>query len=388
MIEKALAGGWRYRAWVATLLAVLAGGGALWRWQLAAGAAVTGLGRDVTWGIYVGQFTFLAGVAASTVVVVLPYYLHDDKAFGPAVILGQFLGIAALVSSGLFILVDLGQPARVLNALLHPAPASPMFWDMVSLGGYLLLNVVIAWTTLEAERSEMPPPRWLRALILLSIPWAIGIHTVTAFLYCGLPGRPFWFTALLVPRFLASAFASGPALLILLCLAARRLGVLDVGLAAVRRLGLVVAYAMAAHVFLLLTELFTVFHSRVPDLVEPFRYLYLGVEGHAAMVPWMWASAILGLAALIALLVPALRRRLPVLAAACGAIVVSLCIDKGFGFIVGGMVPSPLGGVVDYRPTPLEIGISAGVWALGALLVTAAFQVVSAVRNSTTGVEP
>jgi molybdopterin-containing oxidoreductase family membrane subunit len=274
----------------------------------------------------------------------------------------------------MFIFVDMGQPARILNVLLYPTPRSMMFWDMLALGVYLLLNVVITRATLEAERSDVAPPGWLRAMIVLSIPWAVSIHTVTAFLYNGLPGRSFWLTAVLAPRFLASAFAAGPALLILCCLAARRLGVLDVGRSAVAKVGLVVAYAMTLHVFLLLLELFTVFYSQVPEHVAHFRYLYAGLDGHDALVPWMWTSTALAAVSLVLLLVPRLRRRESMLAAACAAAFVSLWIDKGFALLVGGFVPTPLGDVVDYTPTLPEAGIAAGIWAVGLLLVTAFFQ--------------
>jgi Ni/Fe-hydrogenase subunit HybB-like protein len=374
MIEKALRGGRGYWTWVAVLSAAICAGAVLWRVQLASGLGITGLGRDIAWGLYIAQFTFLVGVAASAVMVALPYYLHDHKEFAPVVVLGEFLAIAAVVMSGLFIFVDMGQPARVLNVLLYPTPGSMMFWDMLSLGGYLLLNIVITRVTMEAERRDVAPPRWLRVVIVVSIPWAVSIHTVTAFLYNGLPGRSFWLTAVLAPRFLASAFAAGPALLILSCLVSRRLGVLDVGRRAIASLGLVVAYAMSVHVFLLLLELFTVLYSQVPEHVAHFRYLYLGIDGHAGLVPWMWASAALAAAGLALLLVPRVRSREPMLAIGCAAVFLSLWIDKGFGLIVGGFVPTPLGAIVDYAPTLPEIGISGGIWAAGLLLITVFFQ--------------
>ena len=377
MIEKALRGGRGYWTWLAVLGLLVCAAALLWRVQLQSGLIVTGLGRDVTWGLYIAQFTFLVGVAASAVMVVLPYYLHDHKAFAPVVVLGEFLAISAIVMCGMFILVDMGQPARILNVLLHPTPRSMMFWDMMTLGGYLLLNVVITRATLEAQRSDVAPPRWLRAVIVLSIPWAVSIHTVTAFLYNGLPGRSFWLTAVLAPRFLASAFAAGPALLILCCLAARRLGVIDVGRPAIAKVGLVVAYAMTVHVFLLFLELFTAFYSQIPEHIAHFRYLYAGLDGHTALVPWMWTSAFLAAISLGLLLVPGLRRREPLLAFACAAAFLSLWIDKGFGLIVGGFVPTSLGDVVDYTPTLPEAGITAGIWALGLLLLSVFFKIKS-----------
>jgi Ni/Fe-hydrogenase subunit HybB-like protein len=380
MIEKALNGGRGYWIWMTGLLAVVCAGAWCYGVQLQTGLGITGLSRDITWGLYIAQFTFFVGVAASAVMVVLPYYLHDYTLFGRVTILGEFLAISAVVMCGVFIFVDMGQPSRVLNVLRYPAPWSMMFWDMLALGGYLVLNAIITRVTLEAERTGAAPPRWIRPVIVLSIPWAISIHTVTAFLYNGLPGRSFWLTAILAPRFLASAFAAGPALLILLCLALRRWWSFRIPEEAIRKIAVIVAYATAIHVFFVLLEVFTAFYSQVPEHVEHFRYLYAGLDGHAGLVPWMWTSSALAVVSLVILILPSTRRRDPTLAAACAAIFVSLWIDKGLGLVVGGFVPSPLGAVADYLPTWREVTITAGVWALGAILVTGFFKITAEVR--------
>jgi molybdopterin-containing oxidoreductase family membrane subunit len=319
--------------------------------------------------------------------VVLPYYLHDFKEFARITILGEFLAIASVAMCVLFIFVDMGQPARVLNVLRYPAPGSMMFWDMVSLAGYFVLNVVITVVTLSAEQKEVPPPAWVRPVILVSIPWAVSIHTVTAFLYNALPGRPYWFTAILAPRFLASAFASGPALLILLCLAIRRLTRFDAGREPVQKLALIVAYAMIANVFFVLVEAFTVLYSQVPDHVEHLRYLFAGLGGHASLVPWMWISTLVAAATLVPLVVPRWRRNERILATACVLVIASLWIDKGIGLMVGGFVPSSLGAVTDYAPTIPEVAITLGIWAIGTLMVTVFYRITLSVRASLAGCE-
>jgi Ni/Fe-hydrogenase subunit HybB-like protein len=380
MFEKAVVGGRRYWAWVLSLLAVIAVAFAAYLRQLDVGLAITGLSRDVTWGLYIAQFTFFVGVAASAVMVVLPYYLHDFKAFGRITILGEFLAIAAVTMCLLFVFVDMGQPARVFNVLLYPTLHSMMFWDMVSLGGYLALNAVIALVTLGAERKRVAPPRWIRPVIILSIPWAVSIHTVTAFLYNGLPGRSFWLTAILAPRFLASAFAAGPALLILLCLVIRRLTWFDAGREPIQKLALIVTYAMVLNVFFVLLELFTALYSQIPEHVEHFQYLFLGLRGQAPLAPWMWTSSILAAVSVVLLLLPSMRRREPVLAATCVMVFTSLWIDKGLGLIVGGFVPSPFGALTRYVPTVPEILIVLGIWATGFLLVTLFYKITLSVR--------
>jgi Ni/Fe-hydrogenase subunit HybB-like protein len=381
MLEKAMVGSRRYWGWLALLLLLIALGAGCYLRQLRHGLVITGLSRDVIWGLYVAQFTFFVGVAASAVMVVLPYYLHDVKAFQKITILGELLAVSAVTMCMLFVLVDMGQPARVLKVLRYPTLSSVMFWDLISLGGYLLLNGVISIVMLSSERTGVPAPHWIRPVILLSIPWAISIHTVTAFLYSGLAGRTFWMTAILAPRFLASAFASGPALLILLCLLLRRLTSFDAGEDAIRKLGVIIAYAMSLSVFFVLLELFTVFYSRIPEEMEHFRFLFVGLEGDRHLAPWMWLSAVTGIVALVLLLVPKLRNNETALGAAASLVFVSLWIEKGLGLIVGGFVPSPLGSVTRYSPTAPEWVIVLGVWAIGALMITVFYKITVSVRE-------
>ena len=381
MFEKAIVGSRRYWTWLFCLLCVIAAGFFFYMRQLDVGLGITGMSRDVSWGLYIAQFTFFVGVAASAVMVVLPYYLHDYKQFGRITILGEFLAIAAVIMCCLFIFVDLGQPMRVLNIILYPTPWSLMFWDMISLSGYLVLNAIITLVMLTSEREEVPAPGWIKPVILLSIPWAVSIHTVTAFLYSGLPGRTFWLTAILAPRFLASAFASGPALLILFCLVLRKLTGFDAGQRAIQKLAVIVTYATVINIFFIMVEAFTVLYGRIPGDVAHIEYLYWGLDGSYHLVPWMWLSILFGVAALILLLVPAWRTSRRLLPVACVLVFLSLWLDKGLGLIVGGFVPSPLDSVTKYTPTLPEWSIVAGIWAIGALLITVFYKITLSVRE-------
>jgi molybdopterin-containing oxidoreductase family membrane subunit len=381
MLEKALTGSRRYWTLLAVLAAFVAVGFVTYLRQFEQGLGITGLSRDVPWGLYIAQLTFLVGVAASAVMVVLPYYLHHYKAFGKLAILGEFLAISAVIMCLLFVVVDIGQPRRMLNIILYPTPGSILFWDMLVLNGYLVLNVVISRATFRAERAGTPPPRWAKPLIYLSIPWAVSIHTVTAFLYAGLAGRPFWLTAILAPRFLASAFAAGPSLLILLALLVRRVSKFDPGREAIAKLGEIVAYAMAVNVFFVGLELFTALYSAIPEHVEHFTYLYLGVHGHGVLAPWMKVSVALALISLVLLVIPQLRRRQGVLAVAAVAVVGSLWIEKGLGMVITGFVPNPFGQVNEYWPTRPETLIALGIYALGGIVLTVLYKIAIEVRE-------
>jgi len=385
MIEKALHGDKRYWTWVTFLVLLIGAGGLAYMRQFNVGLTITGLSRDVTWGFYIAQFTFLVGVAASAVMVVLPYYLHNYKAFGRITILGEFLAIGSVIMCMTFIFVDMGQPFRIPNVFIYASPHSMMFWDTVALGGYLLLNILIGIITLDAEKKSIPPPSWIKPIIILSIPWAISIHTVTAFLYAGLAARPFWMTAILAPRFLASAFASGPALLIIMCLILRKVTKFDAGDKAIHKLAEIVTYAMAVNVFFVLMEIFTAVYSDIPEHMMHFEYLFFGIGDSTNLVPWMWMSEILAAVTLILLINPKTRRKTGILAFACIAVFVSIWIDKGMGMVVTGFIPNPLGVVTEYTPTFLEILITIGVYAMGALIITLLYKVALTVKKETEG---
>jgi len=381
MLEKALVGDRRYWTWVGFLALVIFVGFLFYLRQYNEGLTITGMSRDVTWGFYIAQFTFLVGVAASAVMVVLPYYLHNFKVFGKITILGEFLAIGAVLMCMTFIFVDMGQPLRIINVFRYPTPNSLMFWDTVALMGYLLLNVVISHITLSAERKGIAPPRWIRPIIILSIPWAISIHTVTAFLYSGLAARPFWMTAILAPRFLASAFSAGPALLILFCFLLRKTTKFDAGKEAIQKLATIVTYALAVNVFFIGMELFTALYSDIPEHVLHFQYLFFGLEGHTKLVPWMWTSVTLAVVALLLLLNPNTRKNETTLGLACVALVVGIWIEKGLGMVVTGFVPNPLGVVTEYWPTFPELMISLGVYGIGVMVITLLYKIALSVRG-------
>lgn len=382
MLEKLLEGPKAYYVWLLFLLCLIAGCGLVYLDQLQNGLSVTGLSRDVSWGLYISQFTYFVGVAASAVMLVLPTYFHHYKKFKRMIIFGEFMAVAAVVMCALFIVVDLGQPQRMLNVMLHPTPNSVMFYDMLVLIGYLGLNIIIGWVTLEAERHEVAPPKWIKPLIYISILWAFSIHTVTAFLYAGIPGRHYWFTAIMAARFLSSAFCSGPAILLLLMLVVRRFTGFDVGREAVKTLTTIIVYAMCINVFFYLLELFTAFYSGIPGHEEPIRLLFLGHDGHLFWVGyWMWAAVIMAFASLALLIPPQWRTHPCIMPIALIMLVLASWIDKGLGLLVGGFTPNMFEAITPYMPTAKEIAVALGVYAVGALVLSLLWRVALGVKK-------
>lgn len=392
MLEKALKGNSAYWMWLAFLGAFIGIGAICYLRQFFIGMGLTGMGRDISWGLYISQFTFLVGVAAGGLMLVLPYYIHNYKVFGRITILGEFLAISALIMCLMFIMADIGQPLRGLNMILHPTPNSMLFWDMVVLLGYLTLNVICGWVILTAERKQVKPPKWVYIFVYISIPFAVSIHTVTAMLYCGLPDRHFWLTAITAPRFLASAFAAGPALIVVACLIMKRVANFDAGKEAINKLVTIIMYAALINAFFVCLEFFVGWYSNIPGHKHSLEYLFFGLEHHGHvynnMVPFMWTATFLcfGSLALFAYLKLANKMDNDLLVGlGCIGLFTALWLDKGLGFVFGGLAVSPLNEVNEYYPTANEIFISIGIWATGLALVTILYKIAVKVEHEVEG---
>ncbi len=381
MLEKAFKGSPSYWIWLVVLGGIISIGVAAYIIQLIFGLQVTGMSRDVSWGFYIAQFTYLVGVAASAVMLVLPYYFHHYKRFKNMIIFGEFMAIAAVSMSLLFVIVDIGQPQRAMNMILHPTPNSILFWDMIVLNGYLFLNIVVGWVSLQAEKNEVDPPKWIKFFAYTSVIWAFGIHTVTAFLYAGLPGRHYWLTAIMAARFLASAFCSGPAILLLLMFLLKKVAKFDPGELAIKSLTKIIAYAMAVNVFFFLLEVFTAFYSNIPGHMDPLVYLFHGMDGNTQWVGFLWTAAVLAILSLVLLIPPKLRDNMQLLPWSLGILVLATWIDKGIGLLVGGFTPTPFETVTGYVPQPTEIAVGLGIYAIGAFILTILWKIAIEVKR-------
>lgn len=385
MIEKTLKGKPAYWIWLAFLGMFMAIGAACYVRQYNFGLGMTGMSRDVSWGLYISQFTFLVGVAAGGVMLVLPYYIHNYKEFARITILGEFLAIAAIVMCLLFIMADLGQPMRALNVVLHPSPNSMLFYDAIVLNGYLFLNILCGWVILTAEKKQVKPPKWIYFFVYLSIPFAVSIHTVTAMLYCGLPGRHFWLSAIIAPRFLASAFAAGPALIVIACLVLKRVANFDAGRQAMNKLVTIIIYAALLNMFFVGLEFFVGYYSNIPGHKHALEYLFFGLEHHGHvynnLVPFMWAFVILAFGAIGLLASPYAKKNDFFLGLGCAALFLAFWLDKGIGFVLAGFVPNGLHEITEYIPTVNELGITIGVWATGFMVVTLLYKIAIGVEH-------
>ncbi|CAM2007081.1 sulfate reduction electron transfer complex DsrMKJOP subunit DsrP [Acanthopleuribacter pedis] len=374
-----------YHVWMGGLTFLMLLGAYAYSVQLQEGLIVTGMNDHISWGMYISNFTFLVGLAAAAVMLVLPTYILDDVDFGGAVLIGEGVAVAALVMCLAFVTVDLGGPHRVWHMIPKLGyfnwPRSMLTWDVLVLNGYLALNVMVPFYLLYSRyHGVKPDKRKYVPFVVLSVFWAVGIHLVTAFLYAGLPARPFWHNALLGPRFLASAFAAGPAFILML------LGVIDrftdygIRVVIFDKLALIITVAAQINLVMLGSELFVEFYQPT-EHAESAVYLFFGLNGHDALVPWIRSAVALNLGATLCLSIHPLRRRRGILLAASTLLFLAVWIEKGMGLVVPGFVPGPLGDVVDYHPSWVEIWVTVGIWAMGFFILSGLVKVAIAIET-------
>jgi len=369
----AFVGDWRYYLWMGLLTVGCLLGLNAYAKQLAHGLIVTGMSDEVSWGVYIANFTFLVGVAAAAVMMVIPVYIYDNEELHDLVIFGELLAVAAILMCLAFVTVDLGRPDRFWHLIPGIGqlnfPASMLSWDVIVLNGYLLLNLHICGYLLYCRYQGRKPGRWFYIpFVFVAIVWAVSIHTVTAFLYVGLGGRPFWNSSIVGPRFLASAFTAGPAMIILALQIIRRITEYHITDKALLTLRSIVQVSMLINVFLLVNEVFKEFYSGNLHVASS-RYLYLGLDGYHALVPWIWTAIVFNLVAMFLLVLP-LSRSLRWLNLTCVLCIIGIWIEKGMGLVIPGFIPTPLGQVVEYRPSFNETLVCIGIWAFGLLSYT------------------
>jgi len=338
------------------------------------GLLATNMRDQVTWAFYIGNFTFLVGVAAAAVLLVVPAYVYHWKPIKEVVVLGELLAISALIMCMMFILVDMGRPDRLTHIMPGPGnpnwPQSMLSWDALVLNLYLVLNLVVVLHILyRAYRGRDYAKAFVVPLVLFSIPAAVGIHTVTAFLYAGMAARPYWNAGILAPKFIASAFCSGPAVMIILFQILRKTTAIEIKDEAIWKVAELMAYAMFFNLFLLGAEIFKEYYSRTEHLLYT-QYLWQGIGNHRALVPFAWFSLICSLVAFLIFVVRKTRMNWVTLNIGCVLIFSGVYIEKGMGLVIPGMTPDTLGEIYEYRPSAVEWMVAIGVFGLGALVFT------------------
>ncbi|HJP50764.1 MAG TPA: NrfD/PsrC family molybdoenzyme membrane anchor subunit [Pseudomonadales bacterium] len=342
--------------------------------QLKYGMIVTGLTDQVSWGLYLANFVFLVGVAAGAVTVVFPAYVYKFEPLHKVSVLGEMLAVASVVMCLLFVLMHMGRPDRLWHMIpvigIYNFPHSMLTWDVLVLTVYLFLNLIGGFYFLYKKYAGEPlNNKFYLPVIFIAIGWAISIHTVTAFLINTMPARPMWHHGMMPIRFISTAFAAGPALIIIVFLTIRKNTALWIEDKAIDLLSTIVVACLTIALFLTMSEVVTELYHPTEHSAG-LQYLILGKHGLENLVPFFWGSLVAMVLGWVLLMIPSIRKNYNVLSFICAMLFLGIWIEKGMGLLIPGSIPTPIGEFTQYSPTLLEIGNCLGNWAIGFIIMT------------------
>ncbi len=390
-LRLVLRGNVGYYTWLAFLAGLVAWGVMPYLDQLRHGLVVTNMRDPLSWGLYIGNFTFLVGVAAGSIAIIIPAYVYRWGPVRHMAVFAELMAICTVVMCILFVTVDLGRPDRLWHMFpgvgrLH-LPGSLLAWDVLVLGSYLALNAGLVTYMLSCSlRGRAYNERLTHALIVLSIPMAVAIRTASALLYSGMVARPYWNSSMVAPHSLAQAFCSGLAVMIVVFQVLRRTSHLEVEARAIWKMAELLVYATGINLFLQGVELFNEYYGHTRELVHT-AYLWQG-QGGDTLVPYVWAGLIANLVAFTLLLLPSARRNFLALNLACLLVFWGIYVEKAVAFVAGGFIPSPLGEVYAYAPSLVELRVAAAIFALGLGMFTLLCKVAIPIETGELRVDP
>lgn len=231
---------------------------AAWIYQLMNGLAVTNMSNMFNWGFYIAAFAFLVGVATGGMIISSCIYLFKAEKLKPFALIASLSAFACALGAGLMVLVDLGSIQNILNIIIHPNFSSPLVWDVIVITCYIVLTFLSVFFQLKARKEGEgadKAKRSARTVALVALPFAIGIHTVTALIFATQNAHEWWHTAVLPPDFIAMAVASGGALVLILAIAIAGRDAFEENLGGYRIVARIIAGALAVHFFFVAMEL-------------------------------------------------------------------------------------------------------------------------------------
>ena len=363
---------------------VTVAGLALWGMQLSGGLVQTGMRNFDSWGLYITMFMFLVGLSAGGLIISSVPRAFGMKGFGGISKVAVWTSICCTVLAIAFVVVDLGQPLRLWELFAYSNLGSPLMWDIIVLGTYLILSVVYLWAMLRFEGGKGSAAA-LRVVSAIALVCAVLVHSVTAWIFGLQQGREMWHTALLGPWFVSSALVCGVALVLVVVIALRKAGYLELAQEhVVKMLKLLGVFVMVDLYFFgcdLLTEGFPAGSG-----AEVVAMLTTG-----PLAPFFWIEVVGCAVTAVIAFVPKLRTNPLIVVASLLAIVGIFC--KRVQLLVGGFqIPNldlstvmtsstvthweagmagAYQGMV-YWPAPIEWGVTLGVVGLGVLLLCGA----------------
>lgn len=353
----------RYWAFVSLLLTVVIMGLTAWGNALSHGGAAMAMRDTYPWGLWFTNYMYYVGLSAGGLVVYASVHLFGAEQYRPlarlAVLQAGVLVMLALLS----IVTDMERPWRAVWMLLTPNKTSPFVYTGSAANIYMIICFVDLWILITGKGGEKLAHR----MTLIALPFAIYLHTTTAWVLALNKSRELWNSAVMVPIFLTSATASGIALLLISAYIMKRFGVLKLKQSMFRSLSTLLATVIIIDLFLLVVEILTTFWptsakpGHVVRFAEFFQYPY-----GLAFIPVL----VLGFGA-FALLAGRKTRHLPAVQITASAMYVVAIFLKRYSLMAMGFAVNPLGQhAAPYLPSLTEVMIASGLLGVGLLLMT------------------
>ncbi|MES9973878.1 MAG: NrfD/PsrC family molybdoenzyme membrane anchor subunit, partial [Candidatus Thiodiazotropha sp.] len=189
------------------------------------------------------------------------------------------------------------------------------------------------------------------------------------FLINTMPARPMWFHSMMPIKFITTAFAAGPSLIIIVFLLVRRFTPMKIADEAFHLLSQIVVWCLGIALFLTMSEIVTELYPSTEHSLG-LQYLMFGHNGLNSLVPYFWTALSLMVGSFVLLLIPRIRKNLTLLPFICIAAFIGIWIEKGMGLMLPGVIPTPIGEFAEYTPSHIELMVVGGVWAIGFFLLT------------------
>ncbi|MDR1183486.1 MAG: polysulfide reductase NrfD [Coriobacteriales bacterium] len=370
---------------VAAVVAVA--GIALWMFQLSAGMVNTNM-RDLdAWGIYIIMFMLFVGLSAGGLIISSVPRVFGIPGFGGISKIAIWVSVCCTVLAMGFIIVDLGGPLRIWHLVAYANFSSPLMWDVAALSVYLIVSIIYLWATIRAERGAGSSVA-LRILSALALVAAIMVHTVTAWIFGLQIAHEFWYTALLGPWFVSSALLSGLALVLIVVMALRKAGYIELDGEPITKMAKLLGVFTVVDLYFFACDLLT---AGFPG-AEGGEIVAMLTTGPLAL--FFWSEVAFGIMTMFVAFVPLLRKSSLIVSASAFSILAILCkriqlLIGGFqianiDYAMAGSGPAlsdageglaSLGGSLIYVPSPLEFGVVIGVLALGACILLVGLRV-------------
>jgi len=375
--------------------------------QLINGLEVTGMNNIVSWGLYIITFAFFVGLSAGGLIVSSSAYVFKIDKLKEVAPIGIVVAVACILGAAAMIVADMGRPERILNIIVGGKFTSPITWDFFVISLYLMIGLYECWIFFSNKwkgKSLEKRESVLAKAAFISLPIAILVHSITAWIFGLQAGRPFWDTAIMAPIFISSAVVSGTGLLLVVAYLGRKNGIKGLDDENVGTLVKVLVGFIILDLFLFFCELFTLTYTGGTAASESAALLLTG-----SLAPLFWFEIIAGMLIPLFILTNKSLKRSRGWMAVAGILVMVAVFLKRINIVLPGLLvinmtdspgvstgrfvestgpffeagQTPFSAIATYAPTMTELIITAGAFAFVGFVIMLGVELIAKMDTKT-----